>query len=118
MHGNIVDPETGLRVKARAVGETPFKSDAAAAKQRSEAEEAGAGGAVGEADAAEETEAAEEALLRAALLDIEPRAAPRRAAPPRNASIVVRDALSRRQDPAHPVRVGGLGGTQRVITPA
>ena len=75
----MVDPETGLRVKPRKVGQTPFGSDAAAARQRAEAEEAEA-----EAEAEEEGEE-EEAMLRAALLDIDPRPPPRRAAPPRAA---------------------------------
>ena len=79
VHGYSVDPETGLRLKARAIGVTPFGSDAAAARQRSEAE----AGVEAEAGGAEEE--AEEALLRAALLDIDPRTAPRRAAPPRAA---------------------------------
>ena len=76
----MVDPETGLRVKPRKVGETPFESDAAAARQRAEAEAEEA-----EAEVVVEEEEEEEAMLRAALLDIDPRPAPRRAAPPRAA---------------------------------
>jgi len=93
VHGNSVDPDTGLRVKARAIGVTPFGSDAAAATQRGEAEvgveaEAEGAEAEGEAGKAGEAEEAEEALLRAALLDIDPRPTPRRAAPPRAALAV------------------------------
>ena len=83
----MVDPETGLRVKPRKVGETPFESDAAAARQRAEAEAEEA-----EAEVVEEEEE-EEAMLRAALLDIDPRQAPRRAAPPR-AALEVRPAAA------------------------
>jgi len=75
----MVDPETGLRVKPRKVGETPFGSDAAAARQRAEAE------AEAEAEEEAEEEDEEEAMLRSALLDIDPRPPPRRAAPPRAA---------------------------------
>jgi hypothetical protein len=84
----MVDPETGLRVKPRKVGETPFESDAAAARQRAEAEAEEA-----EAEVVVEEEEEEEAMLRAALLDIDPRQAPRRAAPPR-AALEVRPAAA------------------------
>ena len=86
----MVDPETGLRVKPRKVGETPFESDAAAARQRAEAE---AEEAEAEVVVEEEEEEEEEAMLRAALLDIDPRQAPRRAAPPR-AALEVRPAAA------------------------